>query len=461
MNSAQRKSRSAVRSHEELTRALAVPHNRRNFGPVSSISRARMPISSSETPYDLAIVGASIAGCSAAVLFARHGFRVALIERNPDANAYKRVCTHFILSCAIPTIRRLGLCEPLERAGAVRNGAQFWTRWGWIRPPDTREDPRAWGYNIRRSKLDPLFRNMAINSPGVEYFPGESACALLEEAGRVTGVELEKTGGANRSVRARLVVGADGRQSLIGRLSGLPQTVKPNHRVAFFTYFRDLTLATGKVSQMWLFEPDMAYAFPNDDGVTLVACMPHKDRLAEFKKDLGGSFYRFFASVPDAPPIDRAKQVSTFFSMADMPNMSRPASRPGLALIGDAALASDPVWGVGCGWAFQSAEWLADHAAEALKSGNPARLDGALEKYRNAHRSALAGHHSLICDYSARKKLNALERLIFSAAARDPATARHFENFGNRRISVGEFLAPRALARAVRVNLTSRRNFRN
>jgi len=411
---------------------------------------------SNESHYDVAIVGASVAGCSAAILFVRHGFRVALIERNPDVNAYKHVCTHFILSCAIPTIRRLGLSEALECAGAIRNGAVFWTRWGWIRPPDTPDDPRAWGYSIRRSKLDPLLRNMAINSPGVEYFPGESARALLEESGRVTGVELEKAGGAHRSIRVRLVVGADGRQSLIGRLSGLPQTVKPNDRVAFFTYFRDLTLATGKISQMWILEPDMAYAFPNDDDITLVACMPHKGRLPEFKKDLEGSYYRFFESVPDAPPLDRAKQISTFFSMVDMPNMSRPASKPGLALIGDAALASDPVWGVGCGWAFQSAEWLADHTAAALKSGDPARLDGALEKYRKAHRSALAAHHSLICDYSARKKLNLLEKLIFSAAARDSSMARHFENFGNRRISVGEFLTPRALARAAGINLKSR-----
>ena len=442
----------------ELTRVFVLAHNQRNFNGVLSKSQSEAPVPSSESSYDVAIIGASIAGCSAAIFYARHGFRVALVERNPDVNAYKRVCTHVILSSAIPTIKRLGLDEPLERAGAIRNGTEFWTRWGWIRPPDTPENPRPWGYNIRRSKLDPLLRSMAIHTLGVEYFPGESARSLVQENGRVAGVTLEGPGGATRSIRARLLVGADGRQSVIGRLSGLPQTVKPNHRVAFFAYFRDLTLTSGKISQMWILVPDMAYAFPNDDEITVVACMPHKDRLAEFKQDVEGSFYRFFASVPDAPALDRTKQVSTFFSMVDMPNMSRRASRPGLGLIGDAALASDPLWGVGCGWAFQSSEWLVNHTAEALKTGDPARLDAALERYLKAHRSALAGHHYLICDYSARKKLNPLERLIFSAATRDPVMARHFENFGNRRITVGEFLSPRMIARAARVNLTSRRN---
>ena len=410
---------------------------------------------SSETPYDVAVVGASIAGSATAILYARHGLRIALVERNPDVKAYKRLCTHFIQSSATPTIQRLGLADSIERAGGIRNGGEFWTRWGWIRPPNTPENPRPWGYSIRRQKLDPLMRDMAINAPGVDYLSGKSARSLLETNGRVTGLQLEASDGAH-ALRARLVVGADGRHSTIGQLSGLPQSVKPNNRLAYFTYFHDLPLRSGNISQMWLLEPDTAYAFPNDDGITLLACMPHKDRLGEFKNDLERSFYRFFDSLPDAPALSRAKQLRGFYSMLDMPNGSRCATKPGLALIGDAAMTSDPLWGVGCGWAFQSAEWLVDHTAEALKSGDPVKLDGALERYRKAHRSALAGHQFLICDFSARKEFNALERLFFSASVRDPQTARHFDAFGSRRIGVRAFLDPRAVLRAVRVNLTSR-----
>ena len=67
--------------------------------------------------YDVAIVGASIAGCTAAILFARNDARVALIERDPNPAAYKKICTHFIQPSATPTIERLGSPSqmPLDR----------------------------------------------------------------------------------------------------------------------------------------------------------------------------------------------------------------------------------------------------------------------------------------------------------------------------------------------------------
>jgi 2-polyprenyl-6-methoxyphenol hydroxylase-like FAD-dependent oxidoreductase len=406
-------------------------------------------MSSSKDRYDVAIVGASIAGCSAAILFSRQGLRVALIERNPDINAYKRFCTHFILASAVPTIQRLGLAERIERAGAIRNGAEFWTQWGWIRPPHSLESPRPQGYSIRREKLDPILREMAVNSPGVEYLSGVAARSLITENGCVTGVTLESASGAVRELGARLIVGADGRNSVVGRLSSLPQSVKPNNRLAFYAYFRDLPLVTGKVSNVWFLGADAAYAFPNDNGITLLAFMPHKQRLADFKRDLEGNFYRAFRSLPDAPDVNPAYRVSSFFRMLDLPNTSRKPFAPGLALIGDAAMSSDPLWGVGCGWAFQSAEWLVQHAAEPLKSGDPSSLHRALQRYAKAHHSALSGHQSVICDFSSRKDFTMLERLFFSAAVHDPVTARHFERFGHRLMSVGEFLHPRAILRAM------------
>jgi 2-polyprenyl-6-methoxyphenol hydroxylase-like FAD-dependent oxidoreductase len=404
-----------------------------------------------EDRYDVAIVGASIAGSTAAIFFARHGLRVALVERNPNPETFKRLCTHVILSSAVPTIERLGLAELIERSGGIRNGAEFWTRWGWIRPPDTPEDPRPYGYNFRRQKLDPLLRGMAFQSPGVDYFSGESAHSLIEQGGRAIGIELHTPAHGSRQLGAQLIVGADGRHSQVARCANLPCSAKPNHRLAFWAYFCDLPLASGNTSQVWFLEPDAAYAFPNDEGITLLGCMPYKDRTAEFKNDLEGSFQRFFAALPSGPQISRARRVSSFFSLLENPNISRRTSKPGLALIGDAALASDPVWGVGCGWAFQSAEWIVEHTADALKTGDSGQLDLALTRYSKAHRSALAGHHALICSFSARKKFNLLERLFFSAAVHDPVTARHFDSFGNRRMSVSAFLSPRAVWRAARV----------
>ena len=84
----------------------------------------------------MVICGASIAGCSAARLFALAGARVALVERRSDPAAYKVTCTHQIQSSAVPAIERLGLAPSLERAGAVRSRAAGWTPYGgWLRFP--------------------------------------------------------------------------------------------------------------------------------------------------------------------------------------------------------------------------------------------------------------------------------------------------------------------------------------
>src|SRR5438132_10168275 len=110
---------------------------------------------STRAQYDVAIVGASIAGCTAAILFGRCGLRVALLERETRADSYKKVCTHFIQPSATPTLQRLGLAERIEAVGGVRNGIQIWTRWGWIRPRlDDGYPYPVHGYSLRRQKLD-------------------------------------------------------------------------------------------------------------------------------------------------------------------------------------------------------------------------------------------------------------------------------------------------------------------
>jgi menaquinone-9 beta-reductase len=111
-------------------------------------------------PYDVAVVGASIAGCTAATLLAREGASVALIERHSDPNAYKALCTHFIQPGAVPTMKRLGLIPLIEAAGAVPNEIDVWTRWGWIRNPEG----VPYGYNIRRQTLDPMLRRLAAQT---------------------------------------------------------------------------------------------------------------------------------------------------------------------------------------------------------------------------------------------------------------------------------------------------------
>lgn len=402
--------------------------------------------------YDVAVVGASIAGCTAATLYAKQGARVALIERHASPDAYKTVCTHFVQASAVPTIERLGLRGPLKAAGAVETRGELWTRWGWIQPPPNAGLPAS--LNVRRETLDPLLRRLAAETSGVDFMPGLTVDRLRHDNGSVAGIEAEDRRRRRRSLSARLVVAADGRDSRVGELAGVKTRTKANQRFGYWAYYRDVPLSSGPRAQLWFLDPDMAYAFPTDGGLTLLACMPTKEKLPQFRANVEQAFTEFIGALPDAPPIGEGERVSKVLGKLNTPSVARGPIGPGLAFVGDAALGSDPLWGVGCGWAFQSAEWLAEATAAAAVGEDD--LGRALRRYRRRHRKGLLMHELLIRDYSSGRKLQPAERLLFSAAARDPGLAATMEAFGTRSVPARTVLSPRTLARAARINARHR-----
>ena len=395
--------------------------------------------------YDVAVVGASIGGCTAARLFAQRGARVALIERRPDPEAHKTVCTHYIQSSATPTIERLGLAPLLERRGAVHNSIDLWTRHsGWIESP-----PRApFGYSITRERLDPALRGLAAETPGVDLLCGWTATAL-HGAGRPGGVTVESAAGDSRRIDARLLIAADGRGSKLARLAGVRARVKPNRRFFYWSYWSGLEPA-GPRARMWFLEPDCAYTFPNEDGLTVALVAPHESRLGEFRADREAAYMGMIRSLPDGPGLSGARRESKLLGKLELPNSIRPAAGPGLAFVGDAALAGDPFWGIGCGWAFQSAEWLVDETAAALVGGDD--LDTALARYRRLHFRRLALHHLQMCDFAGGRPATPFERLMWRAAAEDPDVLRKVEKLASRRAGPLSVLTPGNLARAVRAS---------
>src|SRR2546423_5718238 len=113
---------------------------------------------------------------------------------------------------------------------------------------------------------------------------------------------------------------------------------------------------------------------------------------------------RSMSGLRPPPNLEGATRESKVLGKLKLPNVSRPAARPGLAFVGDAALAADPLWGVGCGWAFQSAGWLVEETAHALGGGGD--LDRALERYRRVHRRRLLPHYLMISDIASGRPIN-------------------------------------------------------
>jgi menaquinone-9 beta-reductase len=404
--------------------------------------------------YDVVIVGASLAGCATAIALGRAGASVALVEKSPDPAAFKRMCSHFIQASAVPALERLELLGPIMNAGGVRSRMRAWTPWGWIEAAaaEARE-----AVNLRREILDPLVRETAAATSGVELMLGRDAQRLVREGDAIAGVVVRDRDGEETTLGSRLLVGADGRDSHIADLAAAKTKTSAHGRFAYGAYFDGPPSAADGASSIWMLDPNWVAAFPTDSGLVFYAAMPTKDRLPEFRRDPEAALVSFVSNIPEAPPIEVSQRVSPVLGKIEMPNKVRVPVAPGLALVGDAAMAVDPLFGVGCGWAFQSAEWLADSVAPALH-GNES-LQAGLTRYRRRHRRGLRGHAAIINDYASGRRMSAGERLIFSAAARDKKVAENFDAFGTRSIGPARFFAS-TLPRALAVNASHARGSR-
>jgi flavin-dependent dehydrogenase len=226
--------------------------------------------------------------------------------------------------------------------------------------------------------------------------------------------------------------------------------VLPHGRFGYMAYYEDLPIETGELrSLFWFRGRDVLYAFPNDDGVTVLAVFLSKDKLPAFKQDKESAFVAQYDGLPRRPPIEQATRISPLIGKLDLPNVRRPAGRPGIAFVGDAAQASDPLWGVGLGFALQASEWLADELAAPLTAGTD--VDPALERYRKRHRRMLAGHHMMMCDFAAGRSLNPREKALFRGAARDPRTAELVYEVGGRMRPIDQVMRPGRVVRALAV----------
>jgi flavin-dependent dehydrogenase len=334
------------------------------------------------TGYDAIVVGARCAGSPTAMLLARQGYRVLLVDRATFPS--DTLSTHAIHAPGVAALRRWGLLDAVTATGCpplttYRVDFGPFTVEG--TPPPV--DGQSAGYAPRRHLLDAILVRAAADA-GVEVRERFSVHELLVEDGAVTGIRGSAHGGREVVDRARIVIGADGRGSSVARAVHADEyATKPRLGYGYYSYWRDLPLdGFTAVSR-----PDRAWgAFPTNDGLTLVVVGWPYAQAAAYKADVERNFRATLELAPWFADLVRgATRVEPFLGGAVRGYLRKPYG-PGWALVGDAGYNKDPITAQGISDAFRDAELCATAVDEALTGRqDPNDAMAAYQLTRDAH----------------------------------------------------------------------------
>jgi 2-polyprenyl-6-methoxyphenol hydroxylase-like FAD-dependent oxidoreductase len=330
--------------------------------------------------YDVVVVGGRIAGASTALLLARAGARVALVERSRLGS--DTLSTHGIMRAGILQLSRWGLLDRVVAAGTppvVRSVFHYPD--GALLQVSIRPSPGVNAlYAPRRTVLDRILVD-AAEEAGAHVLPETTVTSLVQhETGRVQGVVAQDATGTRTQIEAAMTVGADGLRSVVAQQVGAP--VQRQGRTAsavLYRYVDDLPAA----GYEWVYgDRASAGLIPTNAGATCVFVGTTPARMRQLRR--AGRERAFTALLASASPAlhDRVLGAGASTPMSGwggVPGHVRQSWGPGWALVGDAGYFKDPITAHGITDGLRDAELLADQVLQTL-GGVPE--DEALPAYQ-------------------------------------------------------------------------------
>lgn len=408
--------------------------------------------------YDAIVIGARCAGSPTAMLLARKGYRVLVVDRATFPS--DTLSTHYMWPMGCTYLARWGLLDTLlsrtpswdSFSGTIEGITLTGT------PPEdaTRRRLRDLhgddtGYVNkymcpRRQVLDAVLRE-AAEAAGAEVRESFSVEELVEEGGRVAGIVGRTRGGERVTERARVVIGADGRHSFLARTLKVPVVrERSTCTFAYWTYFSGLSIAgiPGPVHQRGRLR--IAFGATND-GLHMLLSFGPSEWFADFRKDIEGNHLKSFDLVcPElgARLREGARREERMYGTAEQANEYRYPVGPGWALVGDSAYMKDQCTALGMTHAFRGVELLVSRLDEGLSGRRP--IDEALADYARRQNALADGYLDFVAAQAA-MTISPREELQLLLAMR--GNQQHIDRFigvfGDV-IPAGEFMAPANLS---------------
>ncbi|MFD2009461.1 NAD(P)/FAD-dependent oxidoreductase [Streptomyces narbonensis] len=370
--------------------------------------------------YDVIVVGARCAGAPTAMLLARLGHRVLLVDRATFPS--DTISTHLIHPPGLAALQRWGLLEKVVATGCP--------------PIDTYAfdlgalaiagSPAGEGFDAsrapRRTVLDKILVDAAAES-GAEVREGFTVDGLLDDGTAVTGIKGHAKDGGRSVDEAGVVVGADGIHSSVARATGAADYAgKPKINAYYYAYWAGLPMdGTYEAYD----RGDCAFAaWPTNEDLTMVVCgWPMRDFEAK-RGDVEGNYHATLARAPAfAERVAQATRAERIVGTA-IPNYFRKPYGPGWVLVGDAGYLKDPITAQGIQDAFQDAERCAQALDDVLAGRRS--FDDAMGGAQKARDDQVTSMYEFTAQFATMEPPPPEMRDMLLAVSRSPAACDEF-----------------------------------
>jgi flavin-dependent dehydrogenase len=317
------------------------------------------------TKWDAIVVGARCAGSPTAMLLARKGYRVLLVDSAKFPS--DTISTHLLHPPAVAALERWGLLDKLKTTSCPAIAKYMFDFGQVVISGAPRTDSGLVAYCPRRMVLDKLLVD-AASEAGAEVREGFAVDQIIREGDRVTGIRGHSNG-KTMTESARIVIGADGRHSMVAKAVFPHQyNEKPPVQVSYYTYFSNLPTDTFET----YVRPLRGWAVvPTHDGLTVVIVARPIAEFEENRKHIEENYLKTFDLVPAFAERIRSAKREAEFAGTSVSGYFRKPFGPGWALVGDAGYNKDFIPAMGILDAFRDAELCSNALDEVFSNGRP------------------------------------------------------------------------------------------
>ena len=396
--------------------------------------------------YDAIVIGARCAGSPTAMLLARKGYKVLMLDRSSFPS--DTVSTHIILPPGMLKLKQWGLADKVKATGPTRIRRVGFDLGAFTligSPPPI--DGTSEVVSPRRTYLDNILVDAAIEA-GVELRENCIFEDVLTENDRVTGIRYRTKDGVTLTEKAKIVIGADGRNSMLAhKVNAQEYNTKPKLTCWYYSYWSGLPLE----DMIMYSRPNRAIgSVPTNDGLTCIISIAPAHEFLQLRNDIEGNYMKSIEmAFPLAQMVKQGKREERITGMTDVPNFFRKSFGPGWALVGDAAYHKDPITGQGISDSFTRAETLAE--AIDLGFSGKENLESALARYERERDEEVMPMYEFTAEWASLAPPTPEQEFLFNALRDNQEATDRFIGTICGTVPIPEFFAPENIQKVLGV----------